>query len=176
MSPATETPQRGWARRRFFVLLFVFVLLAWASHAATVAFDQFGYSYSDPINLRQLAAQAFSVNPAQVGLSFFTHPFFPFVSLPMLLSLAAIAVLESQPVRRPLATLAIAVISLPIGVLALSAMVGSWSADLDGEWIGEGWPILESFFFWTVALFCYSVPEWRQLSRSRAASGPVAGL
>ncbi len=171
MSSADSAENVG-VRRRFFALVFVFGLLAWASNAATLAFDRFAYGFSDPVSMRQLSTEIVAINLVDVGRSFFTDPFFRPVNLAMLVSLVAIAAVETRwPAHRRVVALTLTVLSVPIGLLALGAIVVSSYDGLDGEWLGESWPIFEAFFFWTLALCAYSLPE-RAQKRSVCSAVP----
>lgn len=174
MATSNDTTGHGAAVPRLVGLTAVFVLLAWASNAAVLAFDRFGYDYSEPLGIRRLVGEIVSINPVDVVAAFFTEPFFGFVNISMLASLIAIAVVEMVwRNQRRVVTLAVTGLSLPVGLLSLAAMASSWSAGHDGEWLGEAWPILEAFGIWTVALCMYSVAHLWPSSSDRARSSSV---
>ena len=165
-------------RVRLVVLTLVFVVIAWAGNAAVLAFDEFGYQYTDSISLGQLAGEMFSIDVRTTIRGFFSDPFFGMINMAMLLSIAAIALSELVwRQARPVTVFVITALSMPVAALALYAIFESWSLGLDGEWLGEGWPIFEGFFFWTVALVVYSVFELRQIrtSRSPASTSDLDG-
>ncbi len=175
MSFDVAGPEPG-THRPLFVLAFVLLPLVWASNAATVAFDQFGYGYADPLSFRQLFIEMLSVSPSDVGRSIF-NPFFGFVHLAMVVSLAAIAAVELiWPARRAVAALVVAALATPLGALAADAMLESWSLGYDGEWLGEGWPIFEGFFVWNVALWVYAASVLLPKPGRRAGSAPVVAI
>lgn len=168
MSSAVRSPR---IRPRLLGLIGVFVLLSWAANAAVLAFDQFGYEYDDSINVGQLTGEMLSVSPIDVVAGFFANPFFALVNLAMLGSLVAVVLAEaaSGTVRSGVLLIAAAV-SVPFGFLAFLSILSTLSVGVDGEWLGEGWPILEAFFFWSVALCVYALPELGRVREARESA------
>jgi len=129
---------------------------------------QFGYEFNESITPSSLLGDMASISPGAVVQGFFSASLVGLINMAMLLSVTAIIVVETvQQRRRSIVVLAITALSIPLGVLAFLSILSSLSAGLDGEWLSEGWPIIESFFFWSVALCVYSLPE---LAKVRAAS------
>ena len=170
MSRTAESTDSSAPRWRLVGLTVTFAVLAWVSNAAVLAFDRFGYTYSDPLSVRRLAGEIVSIGPIDVVAGFFNEPFFGFVNIAMLVSLIAITVVETVlRDQRRVVILTITALSLPIGLLAFASMASSWSVGLDGEWLGESWPILDAFALWTAALCAYSASDLLAARASKRA-------
>ena len=160
MSVATKWLASGSNRRTL-------LLLAWAGNAAVLAFDQFNYEYPDNVSPGQLSGELLAVSPVDVGRGFFTAPFFGLINVAMPASMALILAVERY---RRIVLLVLLVLSAPLALLAFLSLTASLAAGLDGEWLGEGWPIFEAFFFWGIALAVYSV---FQISGSPTGEAPI---
>lgn len=155
-----------WRGRRRTALLVVFFLpCAWFGNAATLAFDRFDYRFVDRVDLGRLFADTLSVGVSSVVGSFFTNPFFGWVNLAMLITVGAVVVAEiAWPEYQRKVLVVTSSLAVPLGLLALFSLVESLRLGLDGEWLAEGWPILEMFFFWALGLWVYSFVQIRERS------------
>lgn len=159
-------------RRRLFVLVAVFFVLAWASSAAVLVYGRFGYAFGDPVSFGSLLSDMASIGPIDVVTQFADPEFMGQFKLGMVAMLAAVVGAETiWRERRSVVILSAAVVAVPIGLLALAALVTNWTVGHDGEWLAEGWPALEAWWFWSVALVTYAVPEVGEVRR-RSPSTP----
>lgn len=135
-----------------------FVLLLWLGNAAVLVYERFDYGFSDEVSIGRLLNQVLAIGLADVARTFFTAPFFGWVNLVMLVTLIGMGSVEVLMPRRSTAIrLAIVLLSVPLASLAMWSTIESARLGLDGEWLAEGWPILEVFFIWTLALGLYAL-------------------
>jgi hypothetical protein len=138
----------------------LFLLLLWLGNAAVLVYESFGYGFGDDVTLDRLVSQVFAVGLVDVVATFFTAPFFGWVNLAMLVTLVAMGAAEVLTPRRATAIrVAVVVLSVPLAALALWSAIESARLGLDGEWLAEGWPILQVFFVWTIALSVYALAQ-----------------
>lgn len=140
----------------------LYLILAWVSSAAVAAADRFGYAFAEPINRGQLVGDMFSVDMASVARTYLTQPDFRVVNIGLLVTAVVALGLAASAFRhrnRVLVALAVAVI--PVGLLGMFSLVQTVGQP-DGEWLIEGWPMLEVAVPWSIALSTFAIASVRR--------------
>lgn len=127
-----------------------YLALTWAGNASVAAWNAFEYPYNDGINFLDVFRDMMTLPLGDVVSTGFSEFGLPYLNMIMFVSfvLAAVALL-SDPIARGLLITA-SVIVIPFGLLGLMSLIG---IERDGEWLAEGWAMLEAFAVWSVILW-----------------------
>ncbi len=149
--------------RRVAAICALFVLLGWGGNASVVAYERFDYDFGSKVDLGRLAIDIMSVAPVDVVGAFFSFTGIGLVNLAMVVTLIAVVGIEITRPRHRVGMLAtVAAFGAPLGLVALLVLAETIRFGPDGEWLAEGWPILEVFAIWSLALAVYPVAVARE--------------
>ncbi len=135
------------------------LLLAWVGHASVAAYNVHEYPYNDVLNFRGLLGDMLALPLADVMSAARSSPAqLPGSNVLMIISVVlAMAAVVSRTVDTKL-LIAASVVVVPYGLLGLLAFIGFVA---DGEWIAEGFSVMNAFAVWSIVLWSVTADQLR---------------
>lgn len=146
-----------------------YLFSAWLGGASVAAYNRSDgvtkYGFNEPVELGLLWSDMLAVPLIDVFRASSSSSTLPFTSALMLgMTLAALVHVYTRSTSSLRLIIGAAVVGAPYGLLGLVTFTGP----LDGEWLGEGWPLLQVFSLWWLVLVAVAV-----LTRGGNASSPA---